>query len=48
MGATMLNFHIVYSQYMHQGDGWELGESGDQEAMKLPQDYRIAASYKLW
>lgn len=48
LGATMLNFHIVYSQYMHQGDGWELGESGDQEAMKLPQDYRIAASYKLW
>lgn len=47
-GISMFHFHIVYSQYMHSGKGWELGSAGDREEMKLPKEYEIIGSYKLW
>lgn len=48
LGATMYNFHVVYSHYNAAGYGWVLGEPEIAGDLQLAEGYQAVASHRLW
>lgn len=48
LGATMYNFHVIYTQYNHSGHGWKVGSVEDAGELRLAEGYEAVASMQLW